>query len=277
MIFNFNNGKSLVIGGKTLIMGILNVTPDSFSDGGRFNQIDSAKRQVETMIDAGADIIDVGAESTRPGFSSITADEEIARLEPILKAVAADCPVPISIDTYKSKTAERAINLGVDIIYDIYGLQYAAEPMAMAKIAAKYNTPVVAMHNQPINSDDIIVDIKKYFLQTLHVADEAGLNRSNIIFDPGIGFNKTQEQNLTVLRRLDELKVIDGIEYPLLLGVSRKSVIGYVTNLPVDKRDEVTGAVCAVSAVKGVNIVRVHNVAMIAPMLKMTDAIANQN
>ena len=273
MIFNFNNGKSLVIGGKTLIMGILNVTPDSFSDGGRFNQIDSAKRQVEAMINAGADIIDVGAESTRPGFASITADEEIARLEPILKAVVGDCPVPISIDTYKSKTAELAINLGVDIINDIYGLQSEVEPLAMAKVAAKYNTPVVAMHNQPINNDDVIDDIKKYFLQTLHIADEAGLNRSNIIFDPGIGFNKTQEQNLTVLRRLDELKVIDGIEYPLLLGVSRKSVIGYVTNLPVDKRDEVTGAVCAVGAVKGVNIVRVHNVAMIAPMLKMTDAI----
>ena len=272
MIFNFNNGKSLVIGGKTLIMGILNVTPDSFSDGGRFNQIDLAKRQVEAMIDAGADIIDVGAESTRPGFASITADEEIARLEPILKAIIDDCPVPISIDTYKSKTAELVINLGVDIINDIYGLQFEAEPFAMAKVAAKYNTPVIAMHNRPINND-VIDDIKKYFRQTLHIADKVGLNKSNIIFDPGIGFNKTQEQNLTVLRRLDELKIIDGVEYPLLLGVSRKSVIGYVTDLPVDKRDEVTGAVCAVGAVKGVNIVRVHNVAMIAPMLKMTDAI----
>ena len=213
MIFKLNNDKNLIIGKKTLIMAILNITPDSFSDGGKFNNIDKAKRRIEELIAAGADIIDIGAESTRPGFTPISADEEIARLEPILKSIANDCPVPISIDTYKSKTAEVAINLGADIINDIYGLQYEAEPLEMARVAAKYNTPIIAMHNAA-NSEFIIDDIKKYFNRTLKIAVEVGVSRDNIIFDPGIGFGKTQEQNLEILRRLKELKVIEGIEYP---------------------------------------------------------------
>ena len=274
MIFNLNSGKSLTIGRKTLIMAILNVTPDSFSDGGRFNRIDTAKQHVEELIAAGADIIDIGAESTRPGFNPISADEETARLEPILNAIVKDCPIPISVDTYKSKTAEAALNLGVDIINDIYGLQYEAEPLAMAKVAAKYNVPVVAMHNN--KAESIIDDIKQYFQRTLTIADEVGLNRENIIFDPGIGFAKTQEQNLEVLRRLDELKNIDGIEYPLLLGVSRKSVIGYSIGLDVNNRDEATGALCVIGIAKGVNIVRVHNVEMIAKMCKMADLILDK-
>lgn len=273
MIFNLNSGKSLAIGKKTLIMAILNVTPDSFSDGGKFNRVDTAKRQVEELIAAGADIIDIGAESTRPGFTPITADEEISRLEPILKTIVKDCPIPLSIDTYKSKTAEVAINLGVDIINDIHGLQYEAEPLAMAKVATKYNVPIVAMHNNKAKS--IIDDVKQYFKRTLTIADEVGLNRENIIFDPGIGivFGKTQEQNLEILRRLEELKIIDGTEYPLLLGVSRKSVIGYSIGLEVNDRDEATGALCVIGIAKGVDIVRVHNVEMIAKMCKMADVV----
>ena len=273
MIFNLNNGKCLTVGKKTLIMAILNITPDSFSDGGKFNEIDAAKRRVEELIAAGADIIDIGAESTRPNFTPITAEEEIFRLEPILKAIVKDCPLPVSVDTYKSKTAEAAINLGADIINDIHGLQYAAEPLAMARVAAKFNTPVIAMHNN--KADSVIDDVKRYFRQTLKIADEVGLNRENIIFDPGIGFCKTQEQNLEILRHLEELKTIDGMKYPLLLGVSRKSVIGYAIGLDVNERDEATGAICVIGITKGVNIVRVHNVEMIAKMCKMADALVN--
>ena len=279
MIFNLNSGKNLTIGNKTLIMAILNVTPDSFSDGGKFNKIDAAKRHIEELVAVGADIIDIGAESTRPNFIPISADEEIARLEPILKAIINDCPVPISIDTYKSKTAEAALNLGVDIINDIHGLQYGAEPLEMAKVAAKYDVPIVAMHNRNDvelgirNSEPIVDEIEQFFKRTLIIADEVGLCRENIIFDPGIGFGKTQEQNLEVLRRLEELKAIDGTEYPLLLGVSRKSVIEYATGLDVTERDEATGAICVIGISKGVNIMRVHNVEMIAKMCKMADVI----
>jgi len=267
-IFKLRSEKNLIIGEKTLVMGILNITPDSFSDGGKWNAIDSAKKHVEDMINTGADIIDIGAESTRPNFKAITADEEIARLEPFLKSIVNDCSVPLSIDTYKSKTAETAINLGVDIINDISGLQYESEPLKMAKVAAKYNIPVIAMSNS-----ECIDSIKNDFNKTLNIADEVELDKNNIIFDPGIGFGKTQEENLEILRRLNELKKIDGVEYPLLLGVSRKSVIGYATNLPVNERDEATGAICVLGIAKGVDIVRVHNVDMIVKMCKMADSI----
>ena len=277
-IFNFRSGKNLIIGEKTLIMGILNITPDSFSDGGKWNKIEMAKRHVEDMINSGADIIDIGAESTRPGFATITAEEEFDRLEPILKAIVNDCSIPISVDTYKSQTAEVAINLGVDIINDIHGLQYETEPFAMAKVAAKYNTPVIAMHNLSnsecgMRNAEFLNDIKSYFRKTLMIANEVGLSRENIIFDPGIGFGKTQEQNLEILRRLEELKIIDDMEYPMLLGVSRKSVIGYAVNYPVNERDEATGAICVIGITKGVDIVRVHNVKMISKMCKMADVI----
>lgn len=252
---------------KTLVMGILNVTPDSFSDGGKWNQIDVAKRHVAEMVEAGADIIDIGAESTRPGFTTITAEEEMERLEQILKEIIGECPVPISIDTYKPKTAEFAINLGVEIINDVAGLS-----SEMAQVAAHYDKKIIVTHNQVFRGD-VIEDIKNFFRQSLNIADKFALNRRNIIFDPGIGFNKTQEQNLEILRRLEEIKIINEIAYPLLLGVSRKSVIGYATGLPVEERDEATGALCVIGISKGVNIVRVHNVAMIAKMCKMADAI----
>ncbi|MBR1728237.1 MAG: dihydropteroate synthase [Selenomonadaceae bacterium] len=270
MIFQIRN-KKFDLNKKTLIMAILNVTPDSFSDGGSFNKIDKAINHVEKLIESGADIIDIGAESTRPGAISISAEEEIARLDLILKALK-NCPVPISVDTYKSKTAEFALNNGVDLINDIHGLQNEIEPLAMAKVAKKFNAPVVSMHNQKI-SIDVIDDIKKFFRRTLKIADEVGLSRKKIIFDPGIGFNKTQDQNLEILRRLEELKIIDGVEYPLLLGVSRKSVINYALKLPIDQRDEATGAICVLAISKGVNIVRVHNVEMINKMCKMTDVL----
>ncbi len=252
---------------KTLVMGILNVTPDSFSDGGKFNRIDTAINHVDEMIAAGADIIDIGAESTRPNAEKISAEEEISRLEPIFKIIADKCPVPISIDTYKPKVAEFAINLGAEIINDIDGLS-----SDMAKIAAKYDKKIIVTHNQ-ITDENIIDNIKKFFRQSLKIADEVGLNRRNIIFDSGIGFNKTQEQNLQILRSLEQLKIVDGVEYPMMLGVSRKSVIGYAVNLPIDERDEATGALCVIGISKGINIVRVHNVEMISRMCKIIDAV----
>ena len=275
MIFQIRN-KKFDLNKKTLIMAILNVTPDSFSDGGSFNKIDKAINHVEKLIESGADIIDIGAESTRPGAIPISAEEEISRLDPILNALK-NCPVPISVDTYKSKTAEFALNNGVDLINDIHGLQNEIEPLAMAKVAKKFNAPVVAMHNNAEcrmqNVEFIIDEIKNFFRRTLKIADEIGLSREKIIFDPGIGFNKTQDQNLEILRRLEELKIIDGVEYPLLLGVSRKSVINYALKLPIDQRDEATGAICVLAISKGVNIVRVHNVEMISKMCKMADVL----
>ena len=241
-------------------MGILNVTPDSFSDGGQWINVDRAVEHVNEMIADGADIIDIGAESTRPNFIPVNADEEIARLEPILRALK-NCPLPISVDTYKPSTAEAAINLGADIINAVH----VERPML--ETAARLNVPLVVTHDR--QSDDVISDIKNFFDQTVELAYEIGLDKNNLIFDPGIGFGKTQEQNLTILRRLDELKT----DLPLMLGVSRKSVIEYALGLPLDQRDEVTGAWCVLGAMKGADIVRVHNVKMISKMIRAADMI----
>lgn len=246
---------------KTLVMGILNLTDDSFSDGGRYNQTESAILHVKDMILDGANIIDIGAESTRPNARRISVEEEIERLK-ILKSIVNVSTVPISIDTYKPEVAEYAINQGVDIINDVEGMS-----IDMAKVAKDYDKTIVATHNRKFKGD-VIEDIKKFFSQSNELADEVGLSRRNLIFDPGIGFNKTQEQNLEVLHRLNELR-----EFKLLLGVSRKSVIGYATGFEIDERDESTGAICAVAITQGVKIVRVHNVKMIAKMCRTVDEI----
>lgn len=273
--YNWNDGKSLTIGKKTLIMGILNVTPDSFSDGGKWNSIDKAVQHMKEMVAAGADIIDIGAESSRPGFQVMSAEEEIARLKPFLEAVLPVCPVPVSIDTFKAETAEFAAKMGVHILNDIWGLQYDEEPNKMAQVAAKYDIPIVVMHNR--NSKeydcDIIDSMREFFRETIAIADRNGVKRENLILDPGIGFGKTPEGNLVVLNRMDELKEIDGVEYPMLLGTSRKSFIGYALDLPVEKRMEPTGASCVLGIMKGCEIMRIHDVAPIAPMLAITDAI----
>lgn len=249
------------LGKKTFVMGILNVTPDSFSDGGFFYSLENAKSHAAKLIEDGADIIDIGAESTRPNFTSITAEEEISRLEKIIPAVK-NFGVPISIDTYKPEVAAVALELGAEIINDISGL---ANP-EMIHVAKKFNAPVIAMHNRKFDGN-VIDDIKNFFRQTLQRYETC----AQIIFDVGIGFNKTQEENLTVLKNLRELKNIDGAEIPLLLGVSRKSVIGYATGLDVDDRDEATGAICTLAISQGVDIVRVHNVKIISKMCRMTD------
>ena len=249
--------------GKTLVMGILNVTPDSFSDGGKYLSPDAAMAHAAQMIEYGADIIDIGAESTRPGATPISADEEFSRLKKILPAIR-KLGVPISIDTYKPEVAEKLLGYGASIINDVHGL----EDSRMIDVVKKFNAPVVAMHNEKCSDGDIIEDIKKFFRRTLAKFDSA-----QIIFDVGIGFGKTPEENLEIMRRLNELKILDGREIPLMIGVSRKSFIGQMTGLPIDQRDEATGALCVDAINKGVNIVRVHNVKMISRMCLMIDKL----
>lgn len=273
--YTFADGKTLTLGERTLIMGILNVTPDSFSDGGKWNTRDAMLRHMEEMVRDGADIIDLGAESSRPGFRPMPADQEMERLIPFLDALAAECPVPVSVDTFKAETARAAAAHGAHMINDIWGMQYRKEPGAMAAVAAECGLPIVVMHNQDSKeyAGDIIKAMKDFFRASLALADKAGVKRENIILDPGIGFGKTPEGNLEVLRRQQELLPIDGENYPLLLGTSRKSFIGAALDLPVEERMEATGATCVLGIVKGADIVRVHDVKPIARMCRMTDAI----
>ena len=263
------------MGEKTLVMGILNITPDSFSDGGKFNTRDKALRHLEEMVADGADIIDVGAESSRPGFTPMSADEEMERLMPLLEEILKNSPVPVSVDTFKAETARAAARAGAHILNDIWGLQYAAEPGAMAKVAAECGLPVIVMHNQNGTeySGDIIGSMQDFFRESLRIGKAAGMQDEQFIFDPGIGFGKTAEQNVEVLRRQEELLQVAGKEYPLLLAASRKSFIGKTLNLPVEERMEATGAACVIGMMKGASIVRVHDVKPIVRMCRMTDVI----
>ena len=196
--YSWQDGKALTIGKKTLIMGILNVTPDSFSDGGKWNSVDRAVQHMLEMVVNGADIIDIGAESSRPGFVTMSAKEEIERLKPFLEAVLPACPVPVSIDTFKAETAAYAAEQGVHMLNDIWGLQYAEEPGEMAKVAAEYDLPVVVMHNRDskVYKGDIIDSMRAFFQRSIDIACEAGVKQENIILDPGIGFGKDVEGNL---------------------------------------------------------------------------------
>ena len=274
-VYRFRDGKQLTLGGRTLVMGILNVTPDSFSDGGRWNSVDRALRHMEEMVRDGADIIDIGAESSRPGFVPMSAAEEIERLLPFLEAVLPVCPVPVSVDTFKAETARAALSAGVHLLNDIWGLQYREESGAMAQAAAEADVPVVVMHNQngTAYDGDVIAAMRGFFLRSFEIADAAGLAREKIILDPGIGFGKTAEQNMHVMRRMDELASYDGVDYPVLLGASRKSFIGAALGLPVEERMEATGAACVLGITRGASIVRVHDVKPVARMCRMTDAI----
>ena len=274
--YRLPSGKELTVGEGTLVMGILNVTPDSFSDGGKWNTLDKALDHALSMVEDGAAIIDVGAESSRPGFVPVSAAEEIERLAPFLEHIVPKIPVPISIDTFKAQTARAAVELGADILNDIWGLQYAAEERgAMACVAAEYHAPVVVMHNQTGTTyrTDVIEAMQDFFRESCAIAEGAGVAKESLIFDPGIGFGKTPETNIEVLHRLQELCVLDGEAYPLLLGASRKSFIGYALDLPVEERLEATGAATVLGVAAGASIVRVHDVKEIARMCRMADII----
>ena len=249
--------KNIELGKKTLIMGILNVTPDSFSDGGRYNNLDSALEQAKKMVEDGVDIIDIGGESTRPGHTQISVEEEIGRVVPVIEMLSKELDIIISIDTYKYQVAEAALKAGAHIINDIWGLQYDNGEMAM--LAAEYNVPVIAMHNQNGTeySEDIILSMRKFFERTYEISDRYGISRDNIILDPGIGFGKEMEENIEVLARLEELRDMGRI----LLGTSKKRFIGTILGgLSTDERVEGTVATTVIGIEKGVDIVRVHNV-----------------
>ncbi|MEM5623685.1 dihydropteroate synthase [Bacillus thuringiensis] len=253
---------------KTLIMGILNVTPDSFSDGGSYNEVEAAVRHAKEMRDEGAHIIDIGGESTRPGFAKVSVEEEIKRVVPMIQAVSKEVQLPISIDTYKAEVAKQAIEAGAHIINDIWGVK--AEPK-IAEVAAHYDVPIILMHNRDnMNYRNLIADMIADLYDSIKIAKDAGVRDENIILDPGIGFAKTPEQNLEAMRNLEQLNVLG---YPVLLGTSRKSFIGHVLDLPVEERLEGTGATVCLGIEKGCEFVRVHDVKEMARMAKMMDAM----
>lgn len=269
--YQWEDGKTLTIEqGHTLIMGILNGTPDSFSDGGAYNTPQKAYDHVQDMVKAGADIIDLGVESTRPGHTQISIEEEIARLGELLPAVLEASPVPVSIDAYRAKSMDFALSKGAHIINDIWGLQYDPD---MAAIAAQYQVPLIIMHNQVgTEYDDIISDMKAFYARSIDLAIKAGVKFENIWLDPGIGFGKTAEQNMEVLRRLDELTSYDAL--PMLLATSRKGFIGKLLgDIPANERDEGTLATNMAGVYAGAHMVRVHNVDMHKKALTVLDAI----
>lgn len=254
--------------GRTYIMGILNVTPDSFSDGGQWNQKDKALRHVEDMITEGMDILDIGGESTRPGYTLLSDEEEIARVAPIIEAVKANFDVPVSLDTYKSGVARAGIQAGADLINDIWGLKYDEK---MAGVIAESGLPCCLMHNRKsMDYGNFMQDVAADLAETLHIAESAGIADDKIILDPGVGFAKTRENNLEIINSLEELKVFG---YPVLLGCSRKSVIGLTLDLPSDERIEGTLVTTVMGVMKGCSFVRVHDVKENVRAVKMTEAI----
>jgi dihydropteroate synthase len=261
-------GFSLHMGEKTYVMGILNITPDSFSDGGKYDSTESAVRRAKEMVEQGADIIDVGGESTRPGHVPVEPEEEIKRVVPVIERLCAELDVPVSIDTSKAVVARAALEAGAHMVNDVWGLQRDA---GMAETISGYNAGVIMMHNKDDKSySDLMGEIIGYLNESVSIAEKSGISRSSMAIDPGIGFGKTIAHNIEVIRRLKELKTLD---MPILLGTSRKSFIGNILNLPVDERVEGTAATVAIGIANGADIVRVHDVKEIVRLVKMTDAI----
>ncbi len=273
------------------MMGILNATPDSFSGDGiiaKGDAVAAALEQAQDFLNHGADILDVGGESTRPGSAPVNADEEMERVIPIICGLHKNFPETlISIDTYKAQVAEEAIRAGAQIVNDVWGLRADDE---LAHVAAKYNMPVILMHNRsnPASVEvrekfgnayigaeyqNLIEDVKRELMDCVALAKKAGIAESHIVLDPGIGFGKTREHNLELVNRLDEIRELG---YPILLGTSRKSFIGFTLNLPADQRVEGTAATVAVGIARGADIIRVHDMKEMARVAKMTDAIVRK-
>ena len=253
---------------RTYIMGILNVTPDSFSDGGKFNQMDAALYHAEEMIRDGADIVDVGGESTRPGHTVISDDEEISRVAPVIEAIKSRFDIPVSIDTYKGKVTEAALKAGADLVNDIWGFKF---DHTVAELTAQYGAACCLMHNrsEPTYQDylnDVVADLK----ECVRIAKDVGISDAKIILDPGVGFGKTYQMNLEIINHVD---VLHSLGFPILLGTSRKSVIGQTLNLPTDQRVEGTLATTVVGVLKGCSFVRVHDIKENKRVIQMTEAI----
>ena len=280
-------------GARTYVMGILNITPDSFSGDGLIRDADlsqmveAALEQGRRFAAAGADILDVGGESTRPGAQPVSAEEEIHRVAPVIRAILEQTGALVSIDTYRAAVAEAAIQAGAGLVNDVWGLK--ADP-ELARVIAKYHVPVILMHNRSswvhaeikerlggryvgIPYENLLEDIRRELLESVAIAQAAGIADEQIILDAGIGFGKTVEQNLELLDRLGEVRALG---YPVLLGPSRKSFIGYTLNLPVDQRLEGTAAAVAIGIARGADIIRVHDVEFMARVARMTDAIVRR-
>ncbi len=283
-------GHKLPLGERTLIMGVLNVTPDSFSDGGLFYDLDKAVDYAIEMVQEGIDVLDIGGESTRPGSAAnrmdipdkggespppqlmfLSAEEELKRVVPILDRVLKEVDVPVSIDTYKAAVAQKALEMGAHMINDIWGLKADSQ---IASVVADYQVPVCIMHNRKVAEyQDLITDIIEDLKESIEIALKAGIKEENIVLDPGIGFAKNPEENLEVMHHLEEFAALG---YPVLLGTSRKSMIGKVLDLPVDDRVEGTAATLAYGITKGVDIVRVHDIKYMQKVVKMTDAMVRR-
>lgn len=262
--------KEFPLGKRTYVMGILNVTPDSFSDGGRHNRLDAAVERALQMAEEGADIIDIGGESTRPNYTMISEDEEIGRVIPVIEAIRRKTDIPISIDTYKSSVADAACKAGADMVNDIWGLQYDSD---MAETVVRNRACVCIMHNRKaVDYKEFYRDFKEDMNRSLHTAMAAGIAKESIILDPGIGFAKTREMNLYLLGHLERLHEL---EYPVLLGASRKSVIGLTLDEPVENRLEGTLATSVIAVMKGCQFIRVHDIKENIRAIRMTEAIIN--
>jgi dihydropteroate synthase len=280
--FTFNWGS------RTYVMGILNVTPDSFSGDGiiaKGSAVEVAVEQARYFLESGADILDVGGESTRPGSAPVNADEEMERVIPVVHALHKNFPeAVISIDTYKSQVAEEALRAGAQIVNDVWGLRADDE---LASVAAKYKTPLILMHNRSnpasvevrekfgnayigAEYENLIEDVKRELMDSVALAQKAGIAESHIVLDPGVGFGKTREHNLELVNRLDEIRKLG---YPILLGTSRKSFIGFTLDLPPDQRMEGTASTVAVGITRGADIIRVHDVKEMCRVARMTDAL----
>lgn len=260
-------------------MGILNVTPDSFTDGGVFLGKDAAVQRGLKMVEEGADIIDIGGESTRPGSDPVEYEEELRRTIPVIEALSKSVNVPLSIDTYKASVAKRALDAGASIVNDISGLRFDPE---MAGVVAEYKVPVVVMHikgtpkNMQVNPEyeSLIHEIIDYLREGMRIAVDAGVGEDMVIIDPGIGFGKTFEHNLRILKHLHEFTLL---EKPLLVGPSRKAFLGKILDdAPTSERLEGTAAAVAISIINGANIVRVHDVKEMAKVAKVADAIKRE-
>ncbi len=266
---------------KTLVMAILNITPDSFSDGGKFFSVDEALKQAETFINEGANILDIGGESTRPNSERVAVEEEIRRVMPVIEAMSKCFDVPISIDTSKAKVAKAAINAGAEIINDVSGLRF---DKTVAPVAAKYKTGLILMHlrgefgtmHKQIPVADIFQEVSDGFHWSIEKAESYGVKKENIALDVGIGFSKTFEQNLELIAKLDKL-IADFPQFPMLVGTSRKSFIGKILDdIPPDKRLQGSLASAAIAVWNGANIVRVHDVKTMVESLKVVEAIKKQ-
>lgn len=253
---------------RTHVMGILNTTPDSFSDGGKYTSVEQAVKRALKMESLGADIIDIGGESTRPNHEPVSLKEELNRVIPVIKSIKAKVNIPISIDTYKSEVARQALEAGADIINDIWGAKREPE---IAAVAAEYDAPIILMHNRKnMEYTSLIDDMKEDLQESIDIAMKYGVAKENIILDPGIGFAKTAQDNIMVMNQLEKFTVFD---LPLLLGASRKTFIGEILDVPADQRDNGTGATTCLGITKGIHMIRVHDVKLHIELAKMMDTM----